>query len=877
MSSTENNYVNTDLGNVALNSCGEYNADSSYEYLDTVNYEGGSYFCKVEFPKKISGIAPKAGVSTEFWQLLTIPGDATSEYIKLHDEVVNKAKQVETSRAAVELSQQEIEAAQADVSQMRQDTQEAAEEAASSRDSAAGYAQSAETSRTAAKESEDNINAQVTGFDAHVAEKTSAAETTITEARRVAVNAVSTKQDDVTQAVIDEGDKQMKNVEDAGTEQVGKAKSAGASAVSAAGTAGVSAVNAVKAQQTASIKTVADEGTQQVSTIETKGADQVKAIQEAGKNALQNISNGVDKGLSEEGKAADAKATGEAISKLTEDLTSKADKTALVKTNRKLDALWKLNQGISYKFEKDDKEAYQKAIPTGAKLGSVKSVAGKTIVWNWLSSVIIETGSRNGIDYVLDGKNISLNGSATSYTEIMISKRALPVPILKGHKYYISTGLTERMSGLSVVLGGTNMSVNTQTKEIKTCATGATNLRFLICVQTGTTLNNTVITPKMVDLTKMFGVGKEPSTPEEFEAMFPADYYEYNEGELMSALVEEVINQGRNLANPDNFTLVACDYKNGIFYAKDGDSKGTFRLKFQQYIGSKYKESSQAFITTAVGRNTYSFTVLSDVTRVRISNNGANKEFSIFIPVSSDLEGKEVTLSIDCIDLTVGASKLKDIQLEFGNIATPYVPYRCEVHQIPQKILDLLGYGWSAGDVCNEVDWENKQYIQRIGSVDLSTLTWNYNNENQFFYVSDINVPQDIAYRYNAAIGLLCEKYEYKGEGAVPVLKEADDYTMYSYCDKAYKKPSLRLKNSLYTNVIEFKQSLQGMTLYYELSESIVTDISDLIPDDFLINLEVESSGTLTFKNENGDGYRIPVKSSEEYVVKLSEIAGGAE
>lgn len=326
MSSTENNYVNTDLGNVALNSCGEYNADSSYEYLDTVNYEGGSYFCKVEFPKKISGIAPKAGVSTEFWQLLTIPGDATSEYIKLHDEVVNKAKQVETSRAAVELSQQEIEAAQADVSQMRQDTQEASEEAIASRDSAAGYAQSAEASRTAAAESEQNINAQVTGFDTHVAEKTSAAETTITEARRAAVNAVSTKQDDATQAVIDEGDKQIKNVEDAGTEQVGKAKSAGASAVSAVGNAGVSAVNAVKAQQTASIKAIADEGTQQVTAVKTAGSTQVSAIKEAGENALQNISNGVDKGLSEEGKAADAKATGEAISNLTKDLSNKITK-----------------------------------------------------------------------------------------------------------------------------------------------------------------------------------------------------------------------------------------------------------------------------------------------------------------------------------------------------------------------------------------------------------------------------------------------------------------------------------------------------------------------------------------------------------------------
>lgn len=476
---TENTYVETDLGNIALNPRGEYSDEVSYEYLDTVSYEGGSYICVAELGKSISGIAPAQGKNTEHWQMLTLPGQLTPEAVAMHDDVVNKAKQVETSRAAVELSQQEVEAAQADVNQMRQDTQKAAEEAASSRDSAAGYAQSAETSRTAAKESEDNINAQMTGFDTHVAEKTSAAESAIIEAGQTAVNTVSAKQGDAVQAVTGEGNKQIKNVEDAGTEQVGKVKSAGASAVSTAGAAGVSAVNAVKTQQTASIKVVADKGTQQVtavntagstqvSTIETKGADQVKAIKEAGENALQNISNSVDKGLSEEGKAADAKATGEAISNLTKDMTSKADKTSLAQTNRKLDALWKLNQGISYKFEEDDEEAYQKAIPTGAKLGSVKSVAGKTIVWNWLSDVTIKTGSDNGIDYVSDGKNISLNGSATSYTEIIISETALPVPILKGHKYYISTGLTKSMSGLSVVLGGTNMSVGTQTKEIKT-------------------------------------------------------------------------------------------------------------------------------------------------------------------------------------------------------------------------------------------------------------------------------------------------------------------------------------------------------------------------------------------------------------------------
>lgn len=328
---TENTYVETDLGNIAFNPRGEYSDETSYEYLDTVSYKGGSYVCLAELAKTTSGIAPEPGKNTEHWQMLTLPGGLTSDYIAMHDDVVNKAKQIETSRAAVELSQQEVEAAQADVRQMRQDTQEASQAAIVSRDSAAGYAQSAEASRTAAKESEDNINAQVVGFDTHVAEKESEAETAITEARRAAVSTVSTKQDDATQAVTDEGNKQIKNVEDAGTEQVGKVKSAGASAVSTAGAAGVSAVNAVKTQQTASIKVVADKGTQQVtavntagstqaSIIETKGADQVKAIQEAGENALQNISDGVDKGLSEEGKAADAKATGEAISKLTEDL-----------------------------------------------------------------------------------------------------------------------------------------------------------------------------------------------------------------------------------------------------------------------------------------------------------------------------------------------------------------------------------------------------------------------------------------------------------------------------------------------------------------------------------------------------------------------------
>lgn len=57
------------------------------------------------------------------------------------------------------------------------------------------------------------------------------------------------------------------------------------------------------------------------------------------------------------------------------------------------------------------------------------------------------------------------------------------------------------------------------------------------------------------------------------------------------------------------------------------------------------------------------------------------------------------------------------------------------------------------------------------------------------------------------------------------------------------------------------------------LDTPIVTDISALIPDDFLRNVEVEAGGSVTFKNSN-DNYHIPVPSEEEYIVKLSEIGG---
>lgn len=200
-----NNYMETDLWNVSPNPKGTYDNATAYEYLDLVEYQGGSYLCTVDIDKKVKGISPVAGQNSETWQLVALPGTSTEEYVAKHTEVIEKAKQVETSRAAVELCKQEVESAQADVEQMRQDTQQSAQSASDANTEAQQAAQQAEASRSAAQTSEQNAAASrdlANTYKANAETAKSAAETAAqnaseskTAAETAAQNAAQSKAD----------------------------------------------------------------------------------------------------------------------------------------------------------------------------------------------------------------------------------------------------------------------------------------------------------------------------------------------------------------------------------------------------------------------------------------------------------------------------------------------------------------------------------------------------------------------------------------------------------------------------------------------------------------------------------------------------------
>ena len=207
MSNTVNNYTETDLGNISLNPRGEYDNSAAYEYLDTVSYRGGSYFCLAELETTITGIAPDAGRDSEHWQMIAAPGDMTPEYTAAYNNVINKAVQVETSRAAVELAQQEIEAVQTDVQQLHSDTVQMAQQAENSKNSAANSAQSAEQSRKTVSESEQNINGQITGFDSRVSEAVEQSKEEINTTKQQAINTITNQQTTSVNTVKTEGEK----------------------------------------------------------------------------------------------------------------------------------------------------------------------------------------------------------------------------------------------------------------------------------------------------------------------------------------------------------------------------------------------------------------------------------------------------------------------------------------------------------------------------------------------------------------------------------------------------------------------------------------------------------------------------------------------
>lgn len=344
------------------------------------------------------------------------------------------------------------------------------------------------------------------------------------------------------------------------------------------------------------------------------------------------------------------------------------------------------------------------------------------------------------------------------------------------------------------------------------------------------------------------------------------------DGEIVSAGVAEVVEQGRNLINADDY-YAAYKQPDGS-YVNDSISFTEISIPIGNYVGKTIIATLKATVPSALT----SFFWMARINGTKIESSYEKGER--VLSNTTGIARLTVTPKTknDTLSMSYGQGRgevtVRDIQVELGDTATAYAPYHRNAYQISEAIRNLPGYGWSAGTARNYVDYENKKYYQCVNSVDLGTRDWIYGKmpfgwgDNQWFSapiqsIKNISVNTQLA-------NVLCKKYTTR---CAYVADRNDFFRVDKSIGQHQGTAGVVVLDTAYTDAAAFKQAMSGVMLYYELANPIVTDISSLIPDDFLRNIEVEAGGSVTFKNRN-DSYRIPVPSEEEYIVKLSEVGG---
>ena len=551
------------------------------------------------------------------------------------------------------------------------------------------------------------------------------------------------------------------------------------------------------------------------------------------------------------------------------------------KTKRSLDALWKLNQGISYQFEADAEKAYQKDIPSGAKLASVKKIGGRTIVWNQLvldgNFQLVRKWSTQRVNPIADNGELTCTVTVAGAGSNSFACDNNTKTIV-GHKYYITTNWyiasTNASSGFVCGLRGalpaSPIPGNPDVwNKYSTIGTVTNSSSIFIATLGGYTKVGDIFKIKNVmvtDLTKMFGAGNEPSTPEEFEALFSEDYYPYNEGELMSIPVNEVVEHGRNLVN------ILMSESGGIdTYGNPVPGNTLWRTNEYIEVNSNTKYILSAKFASIY--RIYEYDVDKNyISRIEFTS---STESDIVRKITTSNKTRYIKWSLYDANVSKEYVESLNIQIEKALTATAYSPYHKNTYPIPQAILELDGYGDGvSSDVYNYVDWENKEYHKRVGRVDLGELT--YDKLEPYIFrtampIDGIKSINDTAHKIVAVSNIYFPVSHNTGYE-----KPNIDLYMYQGIARYTFKNKIILKNNSYDDVDIFKQAMQGVMLYYELAEEEIIDISDIIDNIFQEPIEVEAGGTLTFHNSNGDGYRLPIPNEEEYIVSLADIGGGA-
>lgn len=446
----------------------------------------------------------------------------------------------------------------------------------------------------------------------------------------------------------------------------------------------------------------------------------------------------------------------------------------------------------------------------------ITELQGNAVVWNQLLNESKLVASDATITKTAIGYTITPSGSAPGLKTDALSGGVTPVV---GHKYALLCVKIGGTKGLYLNWGGYNASFPNPIFS----ATDSTKLQLTI-YSYNETETFTLTTPRLIDLTKMFGSGNEPTTIDEFYNRMPQgiNVGAYNEGQLIPSNADGIKSVGDNAWDEK--------WENGIYNTSNGaksDNSATIRSKNM----TKVLPNTQyyCYVKPLVNEPYAGFMLFYDADKNYIGNApfGGTAYKLITTPTNAMYMNFYVRQEY-------GATYSNNI-----NIYLAHSGYKQDVYYSHKEFIKTFDYRIKDAFPDGMMPWDKvynkngKGYIVfGTGKVDLGSLNYTAGTTGTFYCEVPPSGMKDARYSNN----LLCGKYAtWSGE---KTLASLPDKSLMLYNSANY--PLLGIRDSAYTDATSFKAAMSGVMLYYELATPTIIEYAE----PFNLDYEVWDFGT---------------------------------
>ena len=457
----------------------------------------------------------------------------------------------------------------------------------------------------------------------------------------------------------------------------------------------------------------------------------------------------------------------------------------------------------------------------------IAKIKGNSVVYNQGLTFALDQTAKNGWWFrdIDSGGNPRIEGNKICYEVLQAKGSTQQISqfhtIISGHKYLVhfwyntngvindNYGRVWRFSFSEGLSGGTTQTIFAEQNSI---TIGTINLFITanndydaVILKEPYILNQPIQEHIMewadiwiIDLTKMFGAGNEPTTIEEFYQRLPKgiDLSKYNTGTIIDGNYGGIKTVGFNAFNGTYAKVCA-----GLSY----------------YLGGNY--TSLKFTTDSVN--------FEDIIQpTSIESVGTTPNDRLYTPSQNGYiyaEGENININISW-------------GIEYGYLNGTYQPYK-PFNRDLSWIRKYFPNGMrSAGSVRDEFRFNSTtqkwEAVQNVGVVDLGSLRWFLTQrEYNGVVVNCFNayISNGVASYNGNDSNVLYNRYKRRHGSAVGLY---DGSYGAEYVNENY--PCLiKISDNSFSDIETFKANVDGTFIYYPLAEHIVVEITENINMDF--------------------------------------------